>query len=108
MRRIARTTSSATRQAVMTGWLAASHVRDTAKTSSTLLSAQLLIGSGLTFAAARVVALALCDVRATLPASSAAPTRHSSGTPPANAPYEIRAAAGGRMKVCTASQMLST
>ena len=53
--------------------------------SSTRLRIQLLKGSGLVLAAARVVAFAPCDVSATLPASSAAPIFHCSGTPPAKA-----------------------
>jgi hypothetical protein len=47
-----------------------------------MLSAQLLTGSGLVLAAARLVALAPCEVSATPPARSAAPSLHSSGTFP--------------------------
>ena len=91
------------------GCSAAIQARKTTRPSSSRLSVQLLTGSGLTLAAARVLAFAPCDVSATLPASSAAASFHSSGTPsPANALYESSAAAGGRMKVCTASQTLST
>ena len=71
--------------AVSTGCAAANHARNTAIESSTRLSVQLLTGSGLTLAAARVVAFAPWDVSATLPASSAAPIFHCSGTPPAKA-----------------------
>ena len=71
--------------AASTGCVDANHARNTAIESSTKLNVQLLTGSGLTFAAARVVALAPCDVSATLPASSAAPIFHCSGTPPAKA-----------------------
>src|SRR6185295_10192522 len=104
----AATTSTTTRPAVRKGCVAASQERNTAIESSTKLSVQLLTGSGLTLAAARAVALAPCEVSATVPASSAAPIFHSSGTPPAKALYDRKAAAGGRMKVWTASQTLST
>ena len=46
---------------------------------------QLLSGSGLALAAARVLALAPWEVRATLPASNAAASFHSSGKPSENA-----------------------
>src|SRR5207253_9049018 len=81
----ARITRTATIPAVSSGWVDASQVRNTASESSPRLSVQLLTGSGLTLAAARVVALAPCEVSATLPASSAAPIFHCSGTSPANA-----------------------
>src|SRR6478736_7279123 len=75
--------------------------------SSVRLSAQLVNGSGLVFAAARVVAFAPCDVNATLPARSAAQIFQGSGTSAKEA-YASKAAAGGRMKVCSVSQTLST
>ena len=68
--------------AVRMGWAAAIQARNTAKPSSRMLKVQLLTGSGLVLAAARVVAFAPCEVSATPPASSAAPTFHSSGTWP--------------------------
>ena len=83
--RTARITSTTTTPAVSSGCVAANQERKTAIESSARLSVQLLTGSGVVLAAARVVALAPCDVSATLPASSAAPIFHCSGTPPANA-----------------------
>src|SRR5688572_3374664 len=107
IKRTARTTSTTTMAAVQYGCSAAIHTRNTTSPSSNKLSTQLLTGSGLVLAAARVLALAPCDVSATLPASSAAPSFHSSDTFP-KALYDKTAAAGGRMKVWTASQALST
>src|SRR3954471_8002265 len=78
----ASTTSTSTIAPVQYGWAEAIHDRNTAVPSSKKLSVQLLIGSGLVLAAARVVALAPCEVSATPPARSAAPSLHSSGTWP--------------------------
>src|SRR6266403_953542 len=88
---------------VAKGWTVAIQVSQTARTSSPKLSAQLLKGSGLAFTAARAQALVPCEVRATPPAMSAAPQRHSGAAPPAAA-YASSDAAGGRMKVWTASR----
>ncbi len=74
--------SSATITAVHTGCVTAIHVKNTANASSPRLRIQLLNGSGEVLAAARVPALVACEPSATLPASSAAANRHSSGTPP--------------------------
>ena len=60
-------------------------VSQTASRSSAKLKVQLLNGSGLLLMAARVEALAPCDVSATPPASSAAPQRHSGATAPVEA-----------------------
>ena len=56
--RIARITRTAVSPAASTGCAAANHARNTAIESSARLSVQLLTGSGLTLAAARVVAFA--------------------------------------------------
>jgi len=74
------------------------HVSQTAKPSSPRLKIQLLNGSGLALTAARALAFVPCEVRATPPASNAAPKRHSGGAAPVAAKVS-RAAAGGRMNV---------
>src|ERR1700687_4205869 len=91
---------------VARGWAVAIHVNQTASTSSPKLNAQLLNGSGLVLTAARALAFVPCEVRATPPARSAAPQRHSAAAPLAAA-YAKTAAAGGRMNVWTASPMVS-
>src|SRR6266850_3817378 len=91
---------------VASGWAVAIHVSHTAKTSSPKLKIQLLIGSGLVFTAARALAFAPCEVRATPPARRAAPQRHSAGAAPAAAKARS-AAAGGRINIWTASQIVS-
>src|SRR5258707_11019170 len=91
---------------VARGWAVAIQVSQTAKTSSPKLNAQLLSGSGLALTAARALAFVPCEVRATPPASNAAPQRHSGGAAPAAAKVS-RAAAGGRIKVWMASQKVS-
>ena len=78
----------------------ASHM---ASMSSPRLNAQLLSGSGNMLAAARALAFVPCEVSAMLPARSAAPQRQGSGAA-AVALNASRAAAGGRMNVCTACQ----
>jgi len=83
---------------VAIGWTVVNHVNHTASMSSPKLKAQLLKGSGTVLTAARVDAFALCEVRATPPASNVAAQRHSCGAA-AEAPYAITAAAGGRMNV---------
>src|SRR5208283_527536 len=89
------------------GCVVANQVSQTARMSSPKLNVQLLSGSGDMFAAARALALVPCEVRAMLPASNAAAQRQGSGAA-AVAPNASRAAAGGRIKVCTACQMEST
>src|SRR5579863_4111108 len=74
-----------------------------ARRSSPRLSAQLLSGSGDMLAAARALAFVPCEVSAMPPARSAAAQRQGSGAA-AVALKANRAAAGGRMKVCTACQ----
>src|SRR5213076_1743270 len=98
--------SAAMMTVVASGWAVAIQVSQTARTSSPKLSAQLLNGSGLAFTAARALAFVPCEVRATPPAMSAALQRHS-GAAPLAAAYASIAAAGGRMKVWTASQTVS-
>src|SRR5215475_12436389 len=88
------------------GWVVANHVSQTARTSSPKLNAQLLSGSGERFAAARALAFVPCEVSAMPPARRAAPQRQGSGADAA-ALKASRAAAGGRIKVCTACQMES-
>src|SRR6266849_3176660 len=87
-----------TRTAVTIGCTVAIQVSHTASRSSPKLSAQLLNGSGVVLTAARVVAFVPCEVRATPPASNAAPQRHSTGAEPA-ALNASSAAAGGRINV---------
>src|SRR5882724_2768612 len=91
---------------VAVGWTVVNQVSQTASMSSPKLSAQLEKGSGTVLTAARVEALVLCEVSATPPAISAAAQRHSGGAA-AEAPKAMMAAAGGRMKVWMASQMVS-
>src|SRR5260221_14488146 len=92
---------------VAVGCTVAIQVSQTARASSPRLSTQLLKGSGLVLTAARVLAFVPCEVRATPPARSAALQRHSGGAATV-ALYARSAAAGGRVKVGTASQMGST
>src|ERR1700675_567328 len=91
---------------VATGCAVVNQVSQTASRSSPKLKAQLLNGSGTVLTAARVDAFVLCEVSATPPARSAAAQRHSGGAAAA-APYARIAAAGGRMKVWSASQTVS-
>src|SRR6516225_5924234 len=88
------------------GCAVANQVSHTASISSPKLSAQLLKGSGDIFAAARALAFVPCDVSAIPPASSAAPHRQASGAA-AVALNANKAAAGGRINVCTACQIES-
>src|SRR3974390_1576688 len=85
----------------MRGCTVANHVIHTANKSSPKLSAQLLRVSGDMFAAARALAFVPCDVSAIPPASNAAAHRHGS-VAEAVTLNARSAAAGGRMKVCTA------
>jgi hypothetical protein len=94
-------------KAVAMGCVIASVVSPTAITSSITLSRMLLNGSGEVFAAARVVALAPCEVSATEPATSAATACIASGWPE-KMPQPSPAAAAGRTSVWMASQTLST
>src|SRR5207249_10531715 len=88
------------------GWAVVNQVSQTASRSSPMLSAQLEKGSGTVLAAARVLALAPCAVRAIPPAQSAAIQRHSAPRP-AETPNARTAAAGGRRKVWRKSQTVS-
>src|SRR5260221_14542235 len=80
------------------GWAVVNQVSQTARRSSPMLSAQLEKGSGMVLAAARVLALAPCEVSAIPPARSAAAQRHSAPRP-AETPNARTAAAGGRMQM---------
>jgi len=92
---------------VAVGCTVAIQVSQTARASSPKLNSQLLKGSGLVLTAARALAFVPCEVSATPPASSAALQRHSGGAATV-ALYARSAAAGGRINVWTASQMVST
>src|SRR5882724_7238710 len=85
------------------GCAVVNQVSQTARRSSPMLSVQLEKGSGTVLAAARVLALAPCDVSAIPPARRAAIQRHSAARP-AETPKARTAAAGGRMKVWRKSQ----
>src|SRR5215471_20940479 len=94
-------TSTATTITAMRGCAVANQVTQTAKRSSPKLKAQLLKGSGDMFTAARALAFVPCDVSAIPPASSAPTQRHGS-VADAVTLNASRAAAGGRINVCTA------
>src|SRR5882672_5837576 len=88
------------------GCAVVNQVSQTARRSSPMLSAQLEKGSGTVFAAARVLALVPCAVRAIPPARRAASQRHSEARLTETEKART-AAAGGRMNVWRKSQTVS-
>src|SRR5260370_26929002 len=91
---------------VARGWAVAIQVSQTARTSSPRLKTQLLSGSGLALTAARALAFAPCEVRATPPAINAAPQRHSGGAAPAAAKASRAAARRGKQAVIATHKKL--
>ena len=100
------TTSAATTRAAR-GWETTSHISTPTARSSPKEAAQFEKGSGLALIARRVLALIPCEERAIVPQRSAAAIRHDSETL-LKAAKPSTAAAGARMKVCTASHTVST